>query len=192
MWKSEPKSIPRVAEEMKVHGLLICTLYTCTTHTHSSTIPFITPFSWNLQWIENIYINLKVNFVAFTRAHLHLAMQQLSPPLEGQLSHLPSQPTDKNTNMRPNSHISFWSWSKIVFWIGAHFLKQSNPMQMQAEKKKKKQQQQLLKIGNWVPPHQEAVKALELKESGEICPSHLSVDLGHEEWVGIKVSENLQ
>jgi hypothetical protein len=121
-----------------------------------------------------------------------LAMQQLSPPLQGQLSHLPSQPTDKDTDMRPNSHISFWRWSKIVFWIGANFLKQSNPVQMQAEKKKKKKQQQLLRIGDWVPPHQEALKALEPKESGGICPSRLSVDPGHEEGVGVKVSENLQ
>jgi hypothetical protein len=63
---------------------------------------------------------------------------------------------------------------------------------MQAEKKKKKKKQQhLLRIGDRIPPHQEALKPLEPKESGGICPSRLSIDLGHEEGVGVKVSETL-
>jgi hypothetical protein len=65
-------------------------------------------------------------------------------------------------------------------------------MQMQAKKKKKKKQHQLLRIWDWVPPHQEALKALEPKALGGICPSRLSIDLGHEEGVGVKASENLQ
>jgi hypothetical protein len=57
-------------------------------------------------------------------------------------------------------------------------------MQAEKKKKKKKKKQQLLRIGDYIPPHQEALKALEPKESGGICPSRLLVDPGHEEGWG--------